>query len=190
LLDKSLPFFDFIMKRPAGSPIPDYPLLDGFHVVNFQLGDELDWAKIETAVGEFTDEDLALKYFTDKFLSVLTETEKRTIFLENSGGQKVATATAWWDFKGDTKVPKLHWVAVLPEFQGLGLGKSLLTVITKRMVELDKNQDFYLHTQTWSSRAVKLYEKFGYFITDEKNIASCKNDHYLDALSVLTKLSK
>ena len=44
-------------------------------------------------------------------------------------GQKLATATAWYDIrKGDDgQIGWLHWVAVRRDAQGLGLSKPLIT---------------------------------------------------------------
>lgn len=190
-MDESVPFFDIIMKRPANHPVPSFPLPDGFRFSLFSEGDEPEWAKIETAVGEFDDETAALTYFTDKFLSTLEEAKKRILFIENSSGEKIATASAWWDFKvTGERFSKLHWVAVLPDFQSLGIGKALVTQITQNMIQLDGEQDFYLHTQTWSWKAIKLYKKFGYHITDEAGIGTCKNNHFNEAMSVLTEIKK
>ena len=63
MLDKSIPYHDVLMRRDAGKPLPVQPLPEGFHFVPFNPGDEMDWAEIETSVGEFASTDDALSYF-------------------------------------------------------------------------------------------------------------------------------
>ena len=44
----------------------------------------------------------------------------------------MATATAWWSVAGDKRFGLIHWVAVTPRCQGLGLGKA----VTQRAMQL------------------------------------------------------
>lgn len=147
-----------------------------------------EWAKIETSVLEFSSELDALNYFQKEFLPFSSDLTKRCIFIENSKGEKVATATAWWEFIGGSRRPWLHWVAVMPEYQRLGLGKCVVAQATKLMVDIEGFADFYLRTQTWSHKAIKIYEKFGYVITDEEILYQKDSDNYSKALEVLNNV--
>ena len=191
MLDKSIPFIGIFMKRPAGTPFTEFPLLEGFKCVLYKPGDEADWARIETSVGEFTSEFEALMYFGKKFKPDIDELVKRCLFIENNQGKKIATATAWWHHINNERRAWLHWVAVDPKYQGLGLGKAITSEVTKLMLELEGDVDFYLHTQTWSHRAIGIYEKFGYYITDEKILyKGNKDNNYKKAIKILNKLKK
>ena len=189
MLDKSVPFVDVFMHRKKGAAVPVYNLPAGYGYSYFRPGDEKSWAKIETSVLEFPDELDALIYFQKAFLPFITELEKRCLFIENDKGEKIATSTAWWGYTGVRRDPWLHWVAVKPQYQGLGLGKAIISKITQTMVEIEGDRDFYLHTQTWSHKAIKLYQKIGYEITSEKYLDKYTNDNYERAMAVLKTIA-
>ena len=188
MLDKSVPHFDVMMARKQGTPIPEVKLPNGYKFTFFKLGDEKDWAIIETSVLEFPSEIDSLLYFQKQYLPYIGELEKRCIFIENAQGEKVATCTGWWDYNGVKRHPTVHWCAVKPEYQGLGLGKAIVTKITQLMVDIEGDIDMYLHTQTWSHKAIKLYEMAGYEITDEKNLFRWTNENYDKAMKVLKQV--
>ena len=169
MLDKSVPYASFLMRREKDTPVPEYKLPGGYKFAMYKPGDEKSWAEIETSVLEFDKEADALEYFGREFGPYREELEKRCLFIENDSGGKIATSTAWWCCP-DRCLARLHWVAVKPQEQGLGLGKAIVSRCTQLMLELDGDKDFFLSTQTWSHKAVKIYEKFGYIISSEKNI--------------------
>jgi len=188
MLDKSVPYFDVLMHRKKGAPIPEVELPNKFKFSFFQLGDEKAWAKIETSVYEFSDELDAFIYFQEHYLPLLSELERRCLFIENEKGEKVATSTAWWNYTNNRRDPWLHWVAVNPQYQNIGLGKAIVSKALRLMLDIEGDRDFYLHTQTWSHRAIKIYEKLGYVITSEKNLYNYSNENYDKAIEVLNKI--
>lgn len=190
MLDKSVQYIDVLMHRKKGNPIPVYDLPDGYNFTLFQSGDEKAWAQIETSVLEFPDELDALMYYQKDYLPLISEIKRRCLFVENSDGEKVATSTAWWNYAGVRRDPWLHWVAVKPQYQGLGLGKAVISRITRMMTEIEGDRDFYLHTQTWSHKAIKIYEKCGYAVTAEKNLNNYTNENYEQAMAILESINK
>ncbi|MCL2815592.1 MAG: GNAT family N-acetyltransferase [Oscillospiraceae bacterium] len=188
MLDKSIPYFDVLMLRKKGVPVPRFTLPDGFTFSFFQAGDEKSWAEIETSVLEFSDESDALTYFQETYMPLAPELEKRCLFIENHQNTKIATSTAWWDYTGIRRDPWLHWVAVNPQYQNLGLGKAIISKATQLMLEIEGDRDFYLHTQTWSHKAIKIYEQMGYRVTDEKNLRGYTNENYEKAMAVLNQV--
>ena len=189
MLDKSVPYVDVLMHRKKGTPIVNIELPNEFKFSLFHSGDEKAWAKIETSVLEFPDELDALMYFQKNYLPFISELEKRCLFIENSEGEKIATSTAWWCYSGIRRDPWLHWVSVKPQYQGLGLGKAIVSKITQMMIDIEGDRDFYLHTQTWSHKAVKIYELFGYSVTSEKNLFTYTNESYERAIAILNGLT-
>jgi len=179
------------MCRKAGTPIPDYPLPDGFKFVFYEDGDEVDWAKIETSVNEFDSEFAALLFFKEEFIPYVDELYRRCLFIETEDGKKVATSTAWWSFVEDERRAWLHWVSVDNEYQGLGLGKAIVSRVTKLLEEIEGDVNFYLSTQTWSYKAVNIYKQFGYEPTAEKIIYPKKHKNDCKkAIKILEKLDK
>jgi GNAT superfamily N-acetyltransferase len=77
-------------------------------------------------------------------------------------GQAVATATAWFDdaFEG-ARWGRVHWVAILPEHQGHGLGRPLMAAVCQRLVALG-HVGAFLRTSANRIPAIKLYRGFGF----------------------------
>jgi len=191
MLDKTIPYANLKMVRRAGTPIPEYPLPEGFRFVMYKDGDEMDWARIETSVAEFDSEFAALLRFKEDFIPHTDELYRRLLFIETNDGKKVATANAWWSYVDNERRAWLHWVSVADGYQGLGLGKAIVSRVTQLLHEVEGDVDFYLNTQTWSYKAINIYKQFGYVPTNEKNLYSgkSKND-YKKAMKILDKLAK
>jgi len=190
MLDKKVPYAGLFMRREPGQPIPQYALPKGFRFAYYKDGDETDWARIEASVLEYDSEFAALLYFKGKFFPYAKELRRRCLFVENSGGEKVATATAWWsDVEGERR-PWLLWVGVDPRCQGLGLGKAIIARATELMVELEGDVPFFLKTQTWSYKAIGIYRACGYAPTDEKALYRNRKENYKKALRILKRLKR
>lgn len=185
MLDKTITYYDVLMKREKGCALKEFILPEGYRFVMFQSGDEKEWAEIETSVGEFNRSVDALVYFQRDYLPYKSEVERRCIFIENKDKQKIATLTIWWSYTGLRRDPWIHWVAVRPEYQGLGLGKALLYEGMRKLFDIEGDRDVYLHTQTWSYKAINIYRQVGFKITDEKDLAGYENNDIDKAMAVL-----
>jgi len=190
MLDKSVPYAGLYMRRAAGAPLVDFPLPEGFRFVFFRDGDESSWARIETSVLEFDSEFAALMRFNERFMQHPAELRRRCIFIENAAGEKVATSMAWWSEVEGSRRPWLHWVAVEPRYQGLGLGKAVVSQATKLMTELEGEADFFLSTQTWSYKAISIYKANGYEPTAEKALYKDRRHNYKKAMRILKSLRR
>lgn len=186
MLDKQIPYYEVWMARPSSKPVQPSVLPEGFRFVFYQVGDAVEWAKIETAVLEFSDEQEALAYFERAFAPFPKELDQRMLFIENAMGEKVATCTAWWKEVQGRIVPLFHWLAVKPDYQRQGLAGALAAKVTALLMELEPDKDIYLHTQTWSHHAIKLYQKLGYGLLPE-TIDGSVNKDYQKVLQVLNK---
>lgn len=185
MLDKSIPYYDVLMKRDNRTELPNYILPAGFRFTGFRTGDEKEWAEIETSVGEFKRSVDALVYFQKNYLPQVNELERRCIFIEKDYGIKAATLTVWWNYTGLRRDPWIHWVAVRPEYQGLGLGKALVSEGMKKLMDIEGDRDIYLHTQTWSYKAINIYRDAGFKITAEPGLAGYENKEYGKAMELL-----
>ncbi len=184
MLDKSIPYLNIIMKRNKGTPVPEVALPNGYEFSFFSKDDEYSWAEIETSVGEFDSVPEALAYFQKEYLPQLKELERRLIFIQTKSGEKVATATIWWDHMEGRRIPTLHWIGVRPEHQGLNLGKAVVFEVVNRMLQIDGDVDLFLHTQTWSYKAIGIYLQAGFDFVKSDAIDGYKND-YEKALPLL-----
>jgi len=188
MLDKSVPYAGFCMRREAGKPLPEFPLPEGYEFVLFSEGDEESWARIEASVLEFESEFAALLRFKEEYIPHKEELKRRCVFIVNKAGEKIATSMAWWRMVDGARRAWLSWVAVTPEYQGLGLGKAIVSRAVKLMVELEGDVDFYLSTQTWSHKAVKIYILHGFEPTDEKALYTKKGNNYIKAMRILKRI--
>jgi GNAT superfamily N-acetyltransferase len=177
LLDRTLDRYRIILKRVPGTAIPNADLPEGYSFVSFIEGDEKAWGDIEASVLEFDHEEDAVSYFTSDYLPYLNELKRRTYFIRKETGEKVGTFTAWWNYTDQRRYPFMHWVAVKPQYQGIGLGKTLIAKCVQRMVEIEGDCVMYIPTQTWSHKAIKLYLWAGFnFVTDEPSPGGFENE--------------
>lgn len=175
MLDKSLPYYHVIMRRPRGLAAPASQLPTGYAVSPFEVGSDTAWAAIEAAVGEFESPARAKRYFRETYLPHRGEVERRVLFARGPGGAEVGTVTAWWDYTGPRRDSALHWLGVLPGLQGRGLGTALVNAGIERLQQLEGDRDIYLHTQTWSHTAIGIYQRAGFEMVRER-FAGSPND--------------
>ncbi len=184
MLDKTVPYFNVIMKRRARLPVVTHELPSEFSLAGFGPRDEVQWAGIETAVGEFMTESEALTYFQATYLPHSDELTRRCVFVRQADGAAVGTITSWWNTTEERRDPSVHWLAVRPDYQGLGLGKALVSECLKRLVWLEGDRNIFLHTQTWSHRAIAIYIKAGFEFVGQGSFGGYPND-YEQAMPVL-----
>ena len=135
MLDKSLPYKSIIMRMEAAVAerlAPPAPAA-GYRIRPFVPGDERHWARIETSVGEFSEEAAARAYFERVYLP---EAALRCLFVVTERDEPVATATTWAEEEASLRQLQLQWVAVEPAHQGRGLGRAIATAAVRRAVRL------------------------------------------------------
>jgi len=163
MMDKSIPYKDIVMvmesSKVLSAPTPVLP--EGFKFRHFSGEEDISlWCRIETAVEEFDTEEDAYKHFNKEFSPHVNELQRRCIFILNKENLPIATAMCW--FSNSVMPGRLHWVAVCPEYQGLGLGKAITKKAINTCAELHPGKKMWLSTQTWSYRAVMMYHKLGF----------------------------
>jgi ribosomal protein S18 acetylase RimI-like enzyme len=184
MLDKTIPYKHILMKRPKGMIFKNYDLPVGYSFCRYNEGNELQWSEIEASVAEFDDTEGALKYYNEEFMPHMEELKRRQFYIRDSIGQMIATITAWWKLTGDRRDAVIHWVAVRPEYQGRGLGKALVAEGIKQMQILEGDVDMYLHTQTWSYKAINIYLDAGFEMLKDESFGGFKNE-YEEAIEIL-----
>ncbi len=188
MLDKSLPYAEFWMTRPLNDSVPEIPLAEGFRFEFYTPGAEADWAAIETSVGEFENREEALTYFQKTFAPYPDELAERMLFVVTEKGERIATCSAWRKDRQGESYPVFHWLAVKPGYQGKGIAKALIAKVLTLFPDLSENSPIYLHTQTWSYPAVKLYQTFGFDFIAE-NMDGSVNPDYEEAKKIVTERS-
>ncbi len=165
MLDKSLPYYDIIMKMPGRNllSLPEPVLPEGYSCRLYKPGDEYAWARLESQVLEFPTHGKALEYYQNRFLKKYSdEVARRAVFVVDPYDNPVATATAWSMDSSMGPRNWLSWISTDPTQQGKGLGRAVITCALRRYIELNTVENVYLHTQTWSHKAIYLYHKLGF----------------------------
>jgi GNAT superfamily N-acetyltransferase len=140
--------------------IPSFSCPDGFRIRTFEPGDDEAWVRIEAAAGAFPDEQVARRHFATEFASVQERLPGRMLFLEHETAGPIGTTTAWdGEFAGELR-GRIHWVGIVPAFQGRGLSKPLMSAALMRLARDYRRA--YLTTETTSYRGINLYLGFGF----------------------------
>jgi GNAT superfamily N-acetyltransferase len=156
------------MVRRTLEAVPEFPLSPGFRLRAYQAGDEEIWRKIHLAADRFNEITPGL--FAEQFGTDTALLGQRQIYLVEEPGQVIGTGTAWFNHGfQDQSFGRIHWVALLPERQGQGLARPLMTALCRRLRELG-HERAYLSTSSARVVAIRLYQRFGFvpLIEDEQ----------------------
>jgi GNAT superfamily N-acetyltransferase len=148
------------MIRANLEKVPEVEIPEPFSVRRYQPGDEENWLRIHLLADRL--QPITRELYGREFGSDEPSLRDRQYFLLAPNGQAIGTATAWFknDFEG-RRFGRVHWVAIIPEFQGRGLAKPLMSVICLRLRELG-HDCAYLTTSTARVPAINLYLTFGF----------------------------
>lgn len=165
-MNKNLPYYDIIMRCKKQSDIKVHPLPEGYRFKAYEDGDEKHWASLENEVNEFETIDDALAYFNRTFMPYKEYLHDRMFFILDDKGNYVATTSAWFKDDDQRHYALIHWVSVSPTQQGKGLGSCIVSYALSQFVKVEPYEnEIFLHTQTWSYKAIALYYKYGFKIT-------------------------
>ena len=161
--DSRIRYIDLLMERTDLENIPEYSLPEGYRFVFYQPGDRDEWIAIEQSAKELKDHEQGVRVWQDYYGNAEDTLSERMLFIENLQGEKVATATAYYDPSGELPPERgqVHWVAVRRDHQGRGLARPLIAR-TLRLMKERGHSEAMLHTQTTTWVAVRLYLQFGF----------------------------
>ncbi len=140
--------------------IPSAPLPTGYQFRMYKMDDIDVWVNIYKSADIYNT--ITPELFRREFGFDENIIGKRMIFLiDTTSGEAVGTSTAWSDPGGNPKEGRVHWVAILPGYQGKGLAKPLLAE-TLRILRDNGCVKAFLMTSTGRIPAITLYLKFGF----------------------------
>jgi GNAT superfamily N-acetyltransferase len=148
------------MTRANLDNVPEFALPAGFTLRWFQPGDETNWLRIHLAADRYNE--ITPELFQRQFGTDANLLRERQCFLLDARANAVGTGTAWFNdnFQG-AKFGRVHWMAILPDYQGRELAKPLMTVICRHLRALGHDR-VYLTTSTARLPAIRLYLRFGF----------------------------
>lgn len=143
------------MDRDHLNAIPGYPLPPGYRIASYTPGDEEAWLRIHLVADKLNHfrPDTFRRQFGDHAATIAA----RQLYLFAPDGEAVGTTTAWFDGTEG----RIHWVAIDPRYQGLGLSKPLLERACVLLRSLGHRRA-YLTTSTQRVAAIGLYAAFGF----------------------------
>ena len=148
------------MVRPHWDGLPVIPPPAGYSLRFYRPGDAATWTRIQEEAERV--HKITPELFWHEFGAGETQLPQRQIYLCDTTGRAMGTATAWFEdqYHGGSW-GRLHWVAVCEACQGRGLGRVLVSAACQRLVELGHVRAF-LRTQPTRVRAIRLYVGFGF----------------------------
>ena len=160
--DDSLCYIDLLFEGELNN-IPHFELPEGYRFVSYSNGDKEAWIDIELSSKEILSREHGEECWQRYYGNAGSELPQRMFFIEDKAGNKIATATAFYDIHGKGKPGEgqLHWVAIKEEAQGRGLSKPLITYVLGVMKELGYTS-VKIHTQTNTWLACKVYFDLGF----------------------------
>ena len=148
------------MVRDNFDRIPRFSCPDGHSLRWYEPEDETLWLTIWKAADQFLTIDD--KIFESEFGGARDLLQDRQFFLLDKSGRAIGTSTAWFDGDRENRTTgRIHWVAVIPEKQGLGLSKPLMSTTCDRLQKLGY-KNAVLGTSTGRLSAINLYAAFGF----------------------------
>ena len=162
MLDKSIPYHGVLMVHPSPSDFPRYPVPEGFVLSGYRPGFEEGWARLIFSLGQTGDLAQAREIFRREFLSRPDQLARQCLFLLTRDGGIAATASLWYGSHFGRERYRVHWVSVAERYQGRGLAKALLSQVMEIYQTAPSGGFLYLTSQTWSYKALGLYETFGF----------------------------
>lgn len=144
--------------------------------------DELDvWKAMPFDSPELANEFAAsmTQYFDEVYANQASEFFTRCLFVCDRRDTPIATCFGW---KAYGHVSTIHWLKVSKRYEGLGIGRALLSIVMKSFG--DRDYPIFLHTQPGSFRAIKLYSDFGFVLLTDATIGYRQNE-LADALPYL-----
>lgn len=160
--EPKIKYSEIILFRENLENLPEYDLPEGYNFC-FYNGekDKSDWIEIEKSAREmlFTEQGLTAWqiYYGGKEEKLFD----RMLFVVAPDGEKVATATAFYEEDDSDRAGWLYWVAVKRDFQGKGLSKPLIAK-TLRLMREKGYENCKIPTQPNTWLAVKIYLDFGF----------------------------
>lgn len=160
--DSRIPYYELMLEKELAD-VSETALPKGFHYEHYAPGDRAVWIALEKTAKEFASFEEGEKAWQRFFAGHEKELESRMFFVADESGQKLATATAYYDIRtGDNgETGWLHWVAVRRDAQGQGLSKPLITHTLRYMKQLGYNRAV-IPTQTTTWLACKVYLDLGF----------------------------
>lgn len=139
---------------------PRFALPPGYRIRRYREGDVAAWVRIQNAADTMFVATAAT--FAESMPGDPAYLAERVMFLVDPSGADIGTVAAWNDTGFDgSEMGHVHWVAIVPEAQGRGLAKPMLTAALDVMHTRGYDAA-WLETNTARIPAINLYLRLGF----------------------------
>lgn len=159
--DHRLKYYELLLEQEVSGAYTETPLPEGYRFVWYQDGDKKEWKEIEYSAKELISSEEGERCWEQYYAGKEEELLTRMLFIETDAGEKIATATAFYEPRDPDGAGWLHWVSIKREYQGKGLARPLISRALNRLVELGYTK-IKIPTQTTTWVAVRLYLSYGF----------------------------
>jgi GNAT superfamily N-acetyltransferase len=146
-----------VNERLANAPEFAFPAR--YRLRWYAPGDADNWLRIQQAADRYNT--FEANTFAQEFGEDEDRLTQRVGFLLDPWRTPIGTISAWANEFNGREYGRIHWVAILPEEQGKGLGKPMMSAACQRLLELGHARA-YLDTGTARVPAINLYRQFGF----------------------------
>lgn len=153
--------------KPRGEAFRQLP--QGYHARLCRPEELSCWKELNSINPEsigFLDDYFQRVYAKEKELFF-----QKCTFVCDEKDRPVGTCFLW---RAYGKITTLHWLKVLPEYEGQGIGRGLLSHVLSQAGEGEF--PIYLHTHPSCYRAVHLYQEFGFKLLSGPAVGARTND--------------
>lgn len=141
---------------------PRVALPAGYRMRFYREGDAAAWARIQQAAERLMTPPPDEATFFKEYGSDHAYLAERILFLVGPDGRDIGTIGAWNDSLFERReLGRIHWVAIVPEAQGAGLAKPMLSAACDVLRDHGYNEA-WLWTGTGRVPALNLYLQFGF----------------------------
>ena len=149
-----------VMANERLADVPQFAMPARYGLRWYQPGDVDTWVDMHRGIHDQIKVDSAL------FVREYGDDEERLAtcmaFLLNPWKEPIGTITAWADDKfNNAEYGRIHWVVIVPEEQGKGLSKPMMSAACQRLLKLG-HERAYLVTSTGCVPAINMYRQFGF----------------------------
>lgn len=146
-----------VMRNNNLTNLPELDLPSEISICSYKDGFEKGWSEI---IAKSFGDNQYINAFNRLMKSDIYFKPERVLFLKDSN-RLIATASAWFKPKYGAETGCLHYVGVLPDYQGKHLGYQITLAAMRNLVE-DGFKAVTLETDDYRISALKIYLRLGF----------------------------
>jgi ribosomal protein S18 acetylase RimI-like enzyme len=172
-MENEIPDLNLFMMCKKLNPNALSEMNNNYHIRTCRRNELKIWKEMpfDDKKSAYEYEVFMTKYFNDVYKDREALFFEKCLFVCDNSDTPIGTCFAW---KAYDKITTIHWFKVIKNYEGLGIGRALLSHVMKNIAEND--YPIFLHTQPSSYRAIKLYSDFGFALLTDKVIGYRQND--------------